>query len=164
MGITYLINMKKIITAALIISLSLGFYILFNTQKGPRKILLRSKNCDLLQRKCVFNYQGKNVLRLYFTPKKINNRESFMVHAELLDVNQMLVDKIELTLKGIDMNLNFFTDLFTINGHEFAGEAKLPFCTLKKMGWKVLLNFQANFKNTKESKFFYIVQEIDVIN
>lgn len=164
MGISYFSPMKNVIAAAMLTALSLGFYFFFVNQSGPKKILLRSKNCELLQQECVFNYQGKNVLRLYFDPKKVNNKEPFMVHTELLDSDHMLVDKMELKLQGIEMNLNFFADLFTKNGKDFSVEARLPFCTLKKMGWKVLLNFQATYKDSKDSKVFYIVQEINVIN
>jgi hypothetical protein len=156
--------MKNFIAALLLTVLSLGFYFYFANQSSPKKILLRSKNCDLMKNECVFNYQGKNLVSLTFDPNKVNNKDPFMVYSEITDSGHWLVDKMELKLQGIEMNLNFFGDLYTKNGKNFSVEAKLPFCTLKKMGWKVLLNFQAKRKNTDDTKFFYIVQEISVLN
>ena len=155
--------MKNFLAAILLIILSIGFYIYFSSSSSPKKILLSSKNCDLLNSPCIFNYRGKNFIQVSFSPSKINNKSPFQVRASLITPNLESVKKVELRFQGIDMNLNAFFDLFSSNEKDFIVEAKLPYCTLKKMSWKLLINFKAILKDHSVKQFF-IVQDFTVIN
>lgn len=157
--------MKNFLAVALLISLSTGFYFFFKTNNSPKKILLSSKNCDILAGPCTFNYQGQNFIRLEFAPSKVNNTTPFQVTMSLLEnvSHVSRINNVQLNFQGIDMNLNAYFDLFSTNDKDYIVEAKLPYCTLKKMSWKLLLNFKALLKNNSVKQFF-VVHDFTVIN
>lgn len=93
----------------------------------------------------------------------VNNKSPFEVKIKLLDPNHVLVKKIHVTFQGIDMNLNAFYDLYSPDNQVFLTQARLPYCTLKKMSWKLLVNFTGALKDQTQ-KQFYIVHDFTVIN